>query len=242
MKTNVLTLTLFSLVILLFSCEVFDEQVKPSRDITTRSELFEEYNVIEASHAFQVYVTFSDTEEVIEIEANDNLHQYIEVEKVNNKLHIGLKNNVSVRGTATLNAYISTRFVDAYAASGASKIILESPLDAENMNINLSGASRFYGDIQTSDLFADVSGASKMNISGSSDFFHVEASGASVCKDYGFVTDNLHADISGASSIMLTVQNEIEVEASGASNLSYKGSGVVVYQDISGASSVKKVN
>jgi hypothetical protein len=70
---------------------MFNEQVKPSGAITTRNEAFEDYDMIEASHAFQVYVNFSDTEESIEIEANDNLHQYIEVKKINNVLHIGLK-------------------------------------------------------------------------------------------------------------------------------------------------------
>jgi len=242
LKTNILTLSLLSSVLFLFSCDVYNEHVRPSSNITTRNESFEGYNMIDASHAFQVYVTFSDTEETIEIEANDNLHQYIEVKKINNTLRIGLRNNISVRGSATMNAYITTKHVDAFAASGASKIILESPLDTDDTYIHLSGASSFYGDIQTLNLLADLSGASVAKVSGTSSDLDVEASGASLFKDYGFETDNLHADISGASNIYLTVQNEIEVEASGASNLKYKGNGVIVYQDISGASSVKKMN
>jgi hypothetical protein len=81
-----------------------------------------------------------------------------------------------------------------------------------------------------------------LTVSGSSNYFDIEASGASTCRDYGFEINDLHADISGASNLHLTVQNEIEVEASGASNLTYKGNGVIVYQNISGASSVRKIN
>ncbi len=242
MKTNILSLTLLSFSLFLFSCNVFDEHVKPSSNVTTRNESFEDYDMIEASNAFEVYVNFSDTEEIIEIEANDNLHQYIEVRKINNTLEIGLKNNVSIRGNATLRAYITTKHVSAYSGSGASRFVLESDLDSENVSVQLSGASNFNGDITTNQFLADLSGASVMNISGTSKLMDIEISGASVSKDFGFSTDNLIAEISGASDMYITVNNEIDIDASGASILKYKGDAVIKHQDISGASNVIKVN
>jgi len=239
--SNVITLILLSFSLFLFSCNVFDEHVRPSGDVTTRNESFENYNAINTSHAFQVYVNFSDTEEIIEIEANDNLHQHIEVKLVNNTLEIGLRDNISIRGSATLKAYITTRHVSSFSGSGASRFINQSPIEAENVNIHLSGASNFSGDIQTSELIVDLSGASVMNISGISNEFDIEASGASVCRDFGFETNYLKADISGASGLYLTINDEIDVEASGASNLHYKGNAVISHQDMSGASTIKKI-
>jgi len=115
MRTNnVILLILISISVTLFSCDVFDERVSPSSNVTTRNESFDNYSAIEASHAFQVYVNFSDTEETIEIEANDNLHQYIEVSKVNNTLKIRINNNINIRGSATLKAYITTKQVSSF--------------------------------------------------------------------------------------------------------------------------------
>lgn len=243
MKTNsVITLIFLSISIFLISCDAFDEHVRPNGDVTTRNESFENYNTIDASHAFQVYVNFSDNEEIIEIVANDNLHEYIEVRKVNNILEIGLRDNVSIRGSATLKAYVTTKQISSFLGSGATRFIVQSPVESENVGVHLSGASNFSGDIHTSDLLADISGASVMSISGFSDQFDIEASGASVCEDYGFETNYLNADISGASNLYLTVNDEIDIEASGASALKYRGDAVISYQDISGASTIKKVN
>jgi hypothetical protein len=242
MKINASILPIIGLGLLLFSCDVYDEHVRPSGPVTTRNETFTDYDMIEASHAFQVYVSFSDSEESIEIEANDNLHQYIEVKKVNDALHIGLQDNVSIRGSATLNAYITTRHVSAYSGSGATRFILESPILSDEVYVNLSGASVFNGDIEVANLIADLSGASIMNVAGSADMFEIEASGASAFKDYSFEANKLDADISGASHMSITVDNEIYIEASGASSLKYKGSAVIKSQNLSGASTIKQMN
>jgi hypothetical protein len=242
MKINAIALTLISFSLFLFSCDLYDEQVKPSGMITTRNEAFEDYDMIEASHAFQIYVNFSDTEEMIQIEANDNLHQYIEVKKINNVLHIGLKDNVSVRGSATLKAYITTKHVPSYSGSGATRFIIESALISEDAHIYLSGASVLNGDLQATNVVADLSGASVMNISGSADIFEIEASGASVCKNFGFEVKKLEAQISGASNMSITVEDEINIEASGASSLKYKGNALIKSQNLSGASSIRNMN
>lgn len=242
MKTVIISLTLFGISLFLFSCDTFDQQIKPSGNVTTRNEAFENYQMINASNAFSIYVNFSDSEEIIEIKANDNLHEYIEVTKTNNTLYIGLKDNVSVRGNATLKAYITTKPISAYSGSGATRFILEDPLNAEDVQLILSGASNFEGDLETDNLTMDLSGASIANISGSASIFDVEASGASVFKHYGFEAQSLKANISGASNISLTVNEEIDIEASGASVLNYKGPAVITHQDLSGASSVKNAN
>jgi hypothetical protein len=242
MTTKLSSLILFVFITFLFACDPFDKHVIPSDDVSSRNEHFEDYDMIDASSAFSVYVTFSEDEESIEIEANDNLHQYIEVKKTNNTLHVGLKNNVSIRKSPTLNVFITTKLVNSYSASGASRFFIESPLTTEDVSVYLSGASKFTGDLEVETLSADLSGASAINISGTSGVLSIEASGASVFKDYGFSTDNLDAEISGASSIHLTVNDNIRIEASGASSLRYKGAAVIQHHDLSGASSIKKIN
>jgi hypothetical protein len=242
MKTKVFALILASVNLFLFSCNINDTHVIPDSKVTTRQATFSGYDMIDASTAFSVFVTFSDTEESIEIEANDNLHKHIVVEKVGGVLKIGLEHAVNVRGSATLNAYITTKHVSGYMASGASRLLVESPINSDEASIYLSGASTFSGALEVNKLNVDLSGASIMNIEGYTNVFEVEASGASVIRDYGFDSNTLIADLSGASNIYVTVDEDIDVEASGASILRYKGSAVIKRQDLSGASVVKKMN
>jgi hypothetical protein len=241
MKTNLLSLAVLGFTLFLFSCDVIENDVRPSSKITTAQATLSDYTAIDASTAFTVYINFSDTEESIEIEANDNLHQYIEVKKENETLFIGIKNGVHIRGNSTLKAYISTKNISGFSASGASRIIVKDPIEESNVNIYLSGASNFSGEINCDQLFADVSGASVLSIAGYSNDFEIEASGASVLSDYEFITKRIRADLSGASNAALTIEDEIDIEASGASILRYKGDAVVIHQDLSGASSIKKM-
>lgn len=242
MKTNVFSFILVSINLFLFSCDVLDKDVVPEGKVTTTNATYNDYTIIDASSAFTVYVTFSDTEESIEIEANDNLHQYIEVKKENNILKIGIDRNINVRGSATLNAYITTKHVSGYSASGASRFFVENTISSDEANIYLSGASTFTGELNVNRLNIDLSGASVLNIQGKTDTFDATASGASMVKDYGFETNMLIAELSGASNMYVTVDEGIDIEASGASILHYKGSAAINYQNLSGAASVKKMN
>ena len=241
MKTKLLSLTILGYSLFLFSCDVFDNDVVPSNNVTTNQYAYSGYDGIDASNAFSVYVSFSDTEESIEIEANDNLHQYIRVKLENGTLVIEIEDNVSVRGNATLNAFITTNSVSDFEGSGAIRFIVEDPVNENDIMIDLSGASTFSGEFNTNNLYTDLSGASILDVRGYAENANMEASGASIIKNDGLVIDYLKTDLSGASNVTITVNEEIDVEASGASILRYKGDAVITYQDLSGASSIQKM-
>ena len=57
---------------------------------------------------------------------------------------------------------------------------------------------------------------------------------------YDFETDQLTADLAGGSRITLTVREELNVTATGASKVYYQGEGVVTYQQLSGGSAIIK--
>lgn len=239
MQKSIFLIGLVSILFLMASCDT--ERVEPSGNVTTESFSETGYTKLDLSSAFDAFVTFSDTEESIKIEADDNLHEFIKVEKNGNTLNIGFKNNVSIRGNdATLNVFISTEELEAFDVSGASSVSLQNPLNTNKLAIDLSGASEFEGEVNVNSLTADLSGASDMDLTGSSQTVDIETSGASDFKDYNFVTDELIADMSGASNIKMTVEKTLEVEASGASSLRFKGEATIERQDLSGASTVTR--
>jgi hypothetical protein len=240
MKTTAFHLLTAAIVLVFSSCDIWEHRVIPTSRVTSMDFTITDYETISASHAFKVYLTFSDTEESIEIEANENLHQYIEVKKENNTLSIGIRNDIHVTGSPTLKAHITTKHVSNFYGSGASKFQLTDAVESANASIRLSGASTFSGALDVSELYAELSGASSANLSGFARETEAEASGASSIRDYDFSTKILKADLSGASSAHLYVEDQIDVIASGASSLHYKGDAVIVNQDISGSSKISK--
>ena len=238
MKSKLALLTLALVGLIAVSCDY--ESVRASGEVSVNEVRLSDYSRLKVSNAFNAYVTFSDTEEKIEVEANDNLHDKIIVNKEGNTLVVRLKRHTNVKGNATMNIFITTKSISHFDISGASTITLENELHSPDVEIELSGASEFSGDLYTNELFIDASGASKTDLFGTTEYLGISLSGSSTVQGYGLVSDQLKMDLSGASDAYLTVSQTIDVEASGASKLYYKGNATVVHKDLSGASELIK--
>ena len=239
LKSILLALVAFSIITT--SCKKNDD-VTPSNNVTILDKTITGYTQLKVSDPFKVYVTFSDTEEKIQVEANSNLQQYITVEKQNNQLVIDLDNNLDINGSSVLNVYITTKTLDDFQAAGASTIQLQNELYESNVSIKLSGACTLSGSMVVNGLYADLEGASNLNLSGSSSTLELDANGASNMMDYGFETNNFKCNLNGGSDVYLTIQQGMEVVANGGSNVFYKGNGVVNKQDLDGGSTIQKMN
>ena len=241
MKTKLITATIVLAGILLNACDNIQDVI-PDNNVVTQEYTFSGYENIETESAFTVYVEFSDTEESILIEANENLFEYIEVSKGSDNLKIGFRENISIKGSATLKAYITTRDVSGYFASGASRFIIEDEIVTEDATVFLSGASQFIGEMYVENLYAEMSGASSIDIMGEAASANVTASGASSIRDFEFSTEYLRVNFSGASTASLTVTDKMDVSASGASIIRYKGDANINSQNLSGGSQIINMN
>ena len=240
MKTISIIFSLALLFSTLSSCDY--DRIRASGDITSQEVHYSDFSGLKLSNAFSAYVSFSDTEEKIEIEANENLHDNIIVRKDGNNLIVKLKSHTAIRGKATLNVYITTKSITDFDISGASELILETPLIAEDASIELSGASEFYGELNLGRLELDSSGASNSNLFGNVGELDASLAGSSELKDYDLLLDKLDIRLSGASDAYVTVNKVIEIRGSGASTLNYKGNAEIGSKNLSGASKIKKRN
>lgn len=230
------------LIMTLLSCENNNTRVIPSNNVTSQFMDITGYTALVLNTAFEAEIYFSDTELPIEIVANDNLHQYVEIVKTSDELRVELQKNVNISGPAQLKVILSTGYLKAYTANGASVISLMDTLMADDVTINLSGASKMDGAMVVQNLSADLQDASSLDLSGETTYLGLTASGASRVSGFLFSCLNLDADLSGASEVELTVNEKINITASGASILSYKGDGAIESQNLKNASMIVKVD
>ncbi len=164
MKTKSFLFVILTMSVLFTACDE-DRSIIPSGNVTTVNKTITGYTKVNVSGPFSLYATFSDTEEIIEIEANENLHAFITVEKQNDQLVIQLANNVSINGANTvLNVYVTTKQLDAFYGVGAVNIKLQNELIDNNLLVELTGASNFTGFVQVNQLSAKITGASNMDL------------------------------------------------------------------------------
>ena len=215
-------------------------KIKPSKKITTEERAIGTYEKISVYDAFDVSVTYGSATSKIIVEANDNLMKYIITELDGDYLVIKLDSKISVKSSATLKINITVPKLTEIKASGASSVEFLSELSTSNLNLNLSGASALKGDVNLTSCNFNLSGASHTDVAGSINTAIIELSGASSIGNYNCSIDTLSINLSGASSGSLTANNWLNINASGASSLHYKGDTTIGEQEISGGSSLIK--
>lgn len=198
------------------------------------------FHAIEVSGGIDLYL--SNGNEAVAVSANDKeARERIKTEVKDGVLKIyfewrkGLKFNF--RGNS-MKAYVSFKSLDRLSGSGGSDVYLEGTIQSDKLNIDLSGGSDFKGRVEAGSLVINQSGGSDANLSGTVRDIKIEASGGSDFSGYGLTTDNCVIQASGGSDVEITVNKELYAEASGASDVSWKGKAAVKGAKASGAGSV----
>jgi hypothetical protein len=224
---------------LLLSAGVYAQPTVSDPNVQLREA--KNFHAISVSSAFDVYLT-QDKEEKVAVSASEAKYlEYIKVEVKNGVLEVGWDHKGKWNnGNKKLKAYISFKSIDKLKASGACNVTIVGILKADDLLVDLSGASDLKGKVDTKKLAFDISGASDSKISGVAVSLDIDASGASKFKGFDLTTDYCKVTASGASDIKITVNKELSATASGASDIDYKGAGVIRDIKTSGASSISR--
>jgi hypothetical protein len=197
------------------------------------------FTKVEAHHAFVVTITQSAEYQTV-IRMDDNLIQYLLVEKKGDTLVIDLDHLGSASVHGTLTASISMPRLEGLALSGATHATISGFKSDEPLAATLSGASSLEGDAERSALHFQLSGASQVSLKGSARSGSFDLSGASTLDLAAFPVDDAHAELSGASSATLHVKGKLVGTASGASRIAYLGDPQLENIHTSGASSIRR--
>lgn len=231
-------IVLFAALVCLTSLSVNGQSINdPNAEVRNARN----FHGIAVSNAFDVYLS-QGNEEAVAVSASDKSDRdMIKVEVKDGILHIGLDKGWKWNsGNKKLKAYISFKQIDKLTVSGACDVFISGVLKANELTINQSGASDLKGKLDVKKLIVDISGASDILVSGVATQLNVEASGASDFKGFDLVTDYCDVRASGASGIRITVNKELSAHASGASDIKYKGEGLIRDLKTGGASSVSR--
>ena len=201
------------------------------------------FHAIEVGGGIDLYL--SQGEEAVAVSASKNEYRVkIKTEVKNGVLKIWYEWNSNLRfdwSNHKLKAYVSFKDIDRLEGSGGSDISVDGSIKVAKLAMEVSGGSDFDGKVETGELNIQASGGSDVRISGKTDRLIIDASGGSDFKGYDLASDICNVEASGGSDIQVTVNKELSANASGGSDVYYKGTGLIRDLKTSG-SSIKKVS
>ena len=230
-----------------------------SGNLETQEFDYSNFTRVEVGNAFEVKIVQSSSFS-INITADDNIFDYINVSKSGETLRIWLRSgynysNYTARAEVTMPELYGLELSGAtngtiggfssshdfiLELSGASSLDIKN-MTAGNIRFDLSGASSLIDNITASgDARFEISGASSVVLSGSAGDLNADASGASHLGLDDFPVHNANVEFSGASSGTVNLDGTLNADLSGASHLYYIGEPNLGDVDISGGSSIGK--
>lgn len=205
-----------ALLFVLTGCRYFDG-VKGNGNYISEKRNVDGFSEIDISGAFDLYVEVGEAAS-LEILTDENLHELIRTEVRGDKLIIDQKKNL--RSKEPIELRVTTIDLRKLDGSGACNIAVKN--------------------VDNSDFIVNLSGATELKISGSTDNFNAELSGASKLYASEFTANFVTIDASGASKAEVISDKSLRVNASGASTVNYYGSPSDIDYDLSGASSINR--
>jgi hypothetical protein len=198
-----------------------------------------QFNSVQVAGDVKVYITQSDQFAIAVSTAGKA--EDILTTITGNSLHISRSESGSWnRRRNEAVVYVAMPVIEKIMLSGASTIKMIGTIKADNLELLLSGASELSGTLQADNLVMNLSGASDAFLSGAVNQLSVACSGASDVKSYGLEVNFCTARASGASDILLTIHKQLQANASGASQVLFKGEAILQSYDAKGASIISR--
>ena len=198
------------------------------------------FDKIVVGGSFDVFINQSDSYGVAVSARNTEETNKIKTEVKNGTLYIKYESGSWAKGDMELKAYVSVKELSRMEVNGACDVITKGMIAADALEISISGSSDFTGAVAVRNLKLDASGASDYRMQGKAENCKISVSGSSDVKAYELITEFCEVSVSGASDVQITVNKELKANGSGASDINYKGTGIIRESKLSGASDIKK--
>lgn len=179
----------------------------------------------------------------VRLEGDESAKSRVLIRSKDNTLDISSKNSDDSKNAndSKVTIYVTMRDLDKIQCSGASNVEVKNEFKTEDFELVCSGASVLNLSLKLTSMTMKLSGASLIKLNGTCQQLEMESSGASSVKAPDFVIQDAEIKASGASSTVVNVQSKLSIKVSGASSVKYKGSPTVDEQQVTGASSVKRL-
>ena len=197
-----------------------------SGNLITKTFDFSDFTGIKAESGMHVELIMSGTFSV-EVIADDNVIEHIEVNKSGDTLRIKPKGNSQFRN-ATLTAKVTMPDLYKLELSGGSHASISGFNSSHDLSVRLSGGSHLGepmipGDIVAGNVDFNLSGGSHVALSGSADDLDIKCSGGShiILKD--FSVNNANINLSDGSHATVNVGGTLNADLNDGSRVTYIG-------------------
>jgi hypothetical protein len=192
---------------------------------------------VDVSTGIDVYLKQGNDESVT-VEADENLHEYINTEVRGSVLHVYTEANI--REAEKKRVYVTLRDIKTLRTSSAGDIKGETPVKCDKLDLSASSAGDIKIDVTAKEINIDISSSGDITITGDTDFLEADLSSAGDLNAYELTAREANISVSSAGDADVSVTEKITARASSAGDINYRGNPKYVDAHSSSAGGVHK--
>jgi hypothetical protein len=231
---------LLCVVLIIAGCTVITGSIRGSGNIVTEDYDISDFDRVDVSYGYHVQITQGEAFDVV-LRVDENAQQYVDVAKRGGILHIGMKPGRTYAFiNVTLEATITMPTLTGVALSGDANATIRGFHSDKAFAADVSGDGDLSGDLVCGQATLNVSGGSEATLSGSASDLAAEVSGASKVELSAFAVEKANIEASGDSEVIVNVSGLLNVEASGDSRVDYLGNPTLGTIEATGGAKVNR--
>ncbi len=212
--------------------------IQGSGNIVTQERKVAQFSKVVLTGVGTIVLTQEDRD-ILSVETDDNLTQYIKTDVDKGVLTIEVQKNASLSPSKEIIYHISVKNITGIDVSGAGTINSSNQLISKDFVITLSGAGNVNIDATVRKLTLHLAGSGDIILNGNADDQSIDISGSGTYKGYNFVTKFTEIVINGVGNAEINAKDSLEVDISGVGSVTYMGD-PVIHQTITGVGAVRK--
>jgi hypothetical protein len=237
MKPNVY-LILIALVIVGQSC-YFEpiESIYGNGNVISEERSIDDFDGLKVSSGIDVLIK-QGSEVSLTLEADENLHEAIKTEVIDNTLKIYTSKRI--RKARAMKVYLVYVELNSIRVSSAGDVKGENTLETRKLDIDLSSAGDLDIDLVAEEVYCDISSSGDARLTGTADLLDADLSSAGDLYAFDLITQKCKVSCSSAGDARVHATEEFNLRSSSAGNIYYKGDGKVTAKTSSAGSVIKR--
>jgi hypothetical protein len=220
MKT-IQSLSVLVMILLLSGCVVnLQDSISGNGHVVKQKRNVAEFTGIKVGSGIDVFLTQGD-EQNLEVEADENLQDWIKTEVTGNVLHIFT--DKSIRIAKTKNVHITCRILNSIDISSAGDVTGVTPFKTDKLDIEMSSAGDLRMEADANEITISISSAGNADLKGKTGLLKAELSSAGDLNAYDLEAGKGDITVSSAGKARVFITEEASFNCSSAGDIDYKG-------------------
>jgi hypothetical protein len=238
MKTIKLIILTATIILNAAGCVVnIQDSVTGDGKVVSQTRDVVQFTGIKVGSGIDVFLTQGDVQSV-EVEADENLQEWIRTEVEGNVLHIYTDKNIRLAKTKKVN--ITCKTIDRIDVSSAGDVTGLTPFKTDKLDIDMSSAGDLKFEVEALEITVSISSAGNVSLKGKTDTLKADLSSAGDLNAFDLIAKVGEVSVSSAGSAKVYVTDEATFRSSSAGDIDYKGEPRVKEIQTSSAGSVNK--